>query len=580
MKTHQRQDLASALSSVCNSSSTQFAAPHSIGKRWAPWRAWIILTSILAAASIAARAQTSDHATEPSAMQKLQRAVRLAESGDVQNAMALDQELLAKDPEFAPAVKLKAMILEETGDAAQAAITYEQALHLAPDDPDLLLKSGMYKLLAGDKKDAIRLLQHCVQLQPEDGDAQFYLAQAYHLDGQDDLALRAMRQSIKLEPGNAAVMQKYGEMLSSSGDSQNALQWLLRAQQADATLPGIDYDIGVADYNLMDLPNAALNLEHAVAARPTDANALNLLASTQVKLSRWQAAKEIYARLLAVKPNDPDLLLGFGQCQLGLRDYRGAIDTLNSALSQDPTRFAAHFYLSRAYAAIGQMNEAQHEAALHELMMQQMTFVQSAATEQRENQIREQTRQLLTQHRAADVLRLYRERFRDISDGPANAYVFLGKSYLFMGDTNEGLQALHHALQIDPKVHGAHTYEGILDLKMGDLAGAEKQFQAELANDPSYQQAIAEMGEVFYHQQRWAEAAAWLAKSKTMTPELLYMLSDAYFHLGKTADADLNAEAAAAYGRSDADFMHGLLALLARNGQTELAEKLAVYIKP
>jgi Tfp pilus assembly protein PilF len=33
----------------------------------------------------------------------------------------------------------------------------------------------------------------------------------------------------------------------------------------------------------------------------------------------------------------------------------------------------------------------------------------------------------------------------------------------------------------------------MLALKLGDLNGAENQFKAELANDPNYQTAIAEM---------------------------------------------------------------------------------------
>ena len=133
---------------------------------------------------------------------------------------------------------------------------------------------------------------------------------------------------------------------------------------------------------------------------------------------------------------------------------------------------------------------------------------------------------------------------------------------------------------LDPRVRGAHTYEGILALKMGDLAKAEDAFKAELANDPSYQMAIAEMGEVRYHQENWTEAEDWLAKSKTMTPELLYMLSDADFHLGKIQDANLVAETAAAYGRNDSGFMRGLVALLARNRQTELARQLVPASQP
>jgi hypothetical protein len=97
-------------------------------------------------------------------------------------------------------------------------------------------------------------------------------------------------------------------------------------------------------------------------------------------------------------------------------------------------------------------------------------------------------------------------------------------------------------------------------------SGSEAAFRAEIANDSNSQMAIAEMGEVRYHQQPWSEAAEQLAKSKTTTPELLYMLSDSYFRLEKVAGADLAAEAAAAYGRKKPELIKQLNELLIRNG--------------
>ncbi len=86
------------------------------------------------------------------------------------------------------------------------------------------------------------------------------------------------------------------------------------------------------------------------------------------------------------------------------------------------------------------------------------------------------------------------------------------------------------------------------------------------------------MGEVRYRQQLWSDAAEQLAKSRTMTPELLYMLCDSYFHLGKASDADLTAETMAAYGRNNPQIMKELNELLVRNGQTELAQRLSANL--
>jgi tetratricopeptide (TPR) repeat protein len=511
-------------------------------------------------------------------MQQLHQALSLAEHGDKQGAMNLVARLLNQHPDFEPAIKLKGMLLEEAGRSSEAAAAYEEALKLAPNDADVLLKTGIYKLAAGQKEEAIRLLEHCIRILPGDGDAEYYLAEAYHLNGQDDLALRAIRLSLKAEPDNPSVWQKYGELLCRTGDCEAGLKWLLKAQHADATLPRIDYDVAAADYKLMDLPGAAQYAARAVQAEPSDLTALRLLATTDVKLAKWQEGKHAFERLLAFKADDVDSLLGLGQCELELKSYPAAVEKLQLALQLDPTRLLAHFYLSRAFAAMGRTEDAQHEAALHQLMMEQMTFVRSVESDEREGPIKAQARQLLAEHREADALQFYREHFKGTAATPGDAYVFVGKLYLFMGDTEDGLRNLRHALEIQPTVRGAHTYEGILALKVGDLKAAESAFQAELRNDPNYQLAIAEMGEVRYHQGRWSDAAEQLAKSRTMTPELLYMLCDSYFHAGKVSDADLTAETAAAYGRNNPQVMKELIDLLQRNGQTELAQRLSANL--
>jgi tetratricopeptide (TPR) repeat protein len=541
-------------------------------------RTAFLLAALFVAGEVVARAQNAHPPADSAMSRQMHQALSQAEHGDRQSAMNTVETVLQQHPEFAPALKLKGMLLEDSGHPAEAAAAYEHALKLAPNDGDLLLKVGIAKLSSGQKEEALRLLEHCIRILPDDGDAQYYLAQAYHLNGQDALALRAIRRSLKAEPDNISVWQKYGELLCGTGDCQAGLRWLLKAQHSDATLPRIDYDMAAADYKLMDLAGAAQYAGRAVQSQPNDITAWQLLAIADVKLAHWQEAKSAFTRILASKPDDVDSLLGMGQCDLELKNYPAAVDQLQAVLRQEPTRLLAHFYLSRAYAAMGRTADAQHEAALHQLMMEQMTFVRSVESEERESPIRAQSRQLLADHREQDALHLYQQHFKGTAATVGDSYVFVGKLYLFMGRTDDGLHALHHALEIQPTVRGAHTYEGILALKLGELQRAENQFKAELANDSNYQMAIAEIGEVRYRQGLWSDAAEQLAKSRTMTPELLYMLCDSYFHLGKTSDANLTAETAAAYGRNNSELMKELMDLLARNGQAELAQHLSANL--
>jgi len=511
-------------------------------------------------------------------MRELQQALSLNEHGDRQGAMNSVLHLLAEHPDFEPAVKLKGVLLEEAGHPSEAAAAYEDALKLAPNDADVLLKVGFYKLSAGQKEEAVKLLEHCLRILPGDGDAEYYLAQAYHLNGQDKLALRTIRLSLKAEPDNPAVWQKYGELLCITEDCDAGLKWLLKAQHADSTLPRIDYDVALTDSKLMNLADAAPYAAQAVEAQPNDLSALRLLASLDVKLAKWAEAKQSFERILAFKADDVDSLFGLGQCEVELKNYPAAVEKLQLVLQLAPTRLLAHYYLSRAFAGMGKTAEAEHEASLHQLMMEQMTFVRSAEREGSESPIQAKAYELLAEHHEEDALHLYQERFKGTAATLADAYVFIGRLYLTMGEKEDGLRCLHHALGIQPTVRGAHTYEGILALKMGDLNGAENQFKAELANDSNYQTAIAEIGEVRYHQGRWSDAAEQLAKSRTMTPELLYLLCDSYFRIGKVSDADLTAETVAAYGRNNAALMRDLNELLVRNGQTDLAQRLSAGV--
>lgn len=513
-------------------------------------------------------------------MRQVQQAASLAEHNDAAGAMAIADRLLAQNPRYAPALKLKAMLFEDAGRISDAASLYAEALQYAPGDPDLLFKCGMYALVAGNRDKAIDLLTRYARVDPKDGEAQFYLAQAYHLNGESDLALKAIREAAALEPRNCAILQKGGEYLLSAEKYPEALDWLTRARKGDATLRGIDYDLGAASYKLMDLASAEKSLARAVEEQPDDFNALDLLATVQIHLAEWEKASAMLRRALSIKPDDAGALLGLGHCQVELKDYAAAVDTLHRVLHADPTQLQAHFYLSSAYAALGNAAEAQHEAALHQLMMQQFTFVPSEAKEASENAIVPQARALLQQHKEEEALQVYRRHVSGSWVTPGDAWVFVGRVYLYLGDRANGLRCLQRALAIDSKVRGAYTYEGILALKEGDLKTAESDFQTELARDSNYQQAIAEMGEVRYRQQRWSDAARLLEQSKTMTPQLLYLLCDADFRLQDVTNADLTAELTEAYGRSNAALMNDLMELLRAHGQQELATRLSADINP
>lgn len=535
--------------------------------------AWIVM--LMAAACVASTAQTATRGTATSAAEEMRVAVSAAEHGQEPQALALTNALLEKHPEFEPALKLQGMLLEDLGRNADAAIPYQKALKLSPNDTELLLKVGIYHLVTGDRDEAIRLFLRLFKIKPRDGDALYYLAQAYYLKGDTQHALATIRACMKIEPDNASVLQKYGELLCSSGDNDGAMLWLLKAKRADPTLDRLDFDLGVASFKGMHLEDALSYSTKALELEPNNSNALALLASVDMKLLRWQEAAAIFQRLLTVNNDDVSSLLGLGHCELEMKNYEASIDALNHVLRVDPTQMLAHFYLSRDFMGLGKTAEAQHEADLHSRMMERDWSAASAGDTAQEKIIWEKARKLLSEDHEAEALQLFRADSRGPNATPGEPYVLVGALYVYMGRPADARRSLKHAEEIEPTARGAKTYLGILALQEGDLSTAESEFEAELARDPNYEMAAAELGEVRYDQSRWAEAADQLARSRTVEPSLLYMLCDSYFRLGKVKDADLTAELLTAYAKGDREIIQGLVDLLNRNQQVELAQSIS-----
>jgi tetratricopeptide (TPR) repeat protein len=244
-------------------------------------------------------------------------------------------------------------------------------------------------------------------------------------------------------------------------------------------------------------------------------------------------------------------------------------------LRQDPTQILAHFYLSRAYTGLGRTADAQYEADLHRTMLEQASSSGVQADSDQQKKVWDQARQLLLDNKEPAALQLFRDQARGPFATTAGSYILVGTLYSSMNRPSDAERCLHRALEIDPTVRGAHTSLGIFQLQQGESEKAETEFKAELTLHPDDQAALAELGAVRYHQGRWAEAASLLAKSKTAVPSLLFILCDAYFHLGDIKNADLTAEVLVAYSKNNPEAVLGVIDLLNRNQQQALAQKLA-----
>ena len=538
----------------------------------------MLIASFLLCTATLCAAQASRPA-DSTVKAQLDRVIVLAESGDIEQAQTLLDALLKEHPNLVPALKVQGMLLENTGHTREASLVYRKALQLAPEDPSLLFQVGLDTLMAGDKDQAIELLLRGLKIAPKNAQALYYLAQAYHEKHSEVLALKTIRECVELQPNNPLAGQRYGEYLANSGDNATAEEWLLKAQKADPKLKRIDFDIAVASYRNSDLSTAERFATRAAVSEPGDLDTLRVLAKIKETLSEPRDAKPIYERIIASQPDDAASLLGLGHSELELEDYPAAVDTLERVLQLDPTQINAHFFLARALRGLGRTTEARHEAELHRVIMQQNSVIPPKDQLKRDQATLDRIVQLLLDNREDEALPLAQEDDQGNAASPGHGAMILASVYLAMHRLDDARRLLHQALALDPKTPNAHTCLGDLALLQDDLTSAVAAFQFELSLYPNQGLARAGLGEVRYRQQRWTEAAELLIDSKTTAPRMLYLLCDCYFRLGNVSSANLTAETVAAYAKDDPEVMRDLIALLDRNGQSEVALRLSVNLQ-
>jgi len=79
--------------------------------------------------------------------------------------MTIAVRLLAQNPKFVPAIKLKAMLQEDAGKRQRQA-ALQRGAQTRTQRSRSALKTGIYKLATGESEQAIKLLERCAKLSP------------------------------------------------------------------------------------------------------------------------------------------------------------------------------------------------------------------------------------------------------------------------------------------------------------------------------------------------------------------------------------------------------------------------------
>ena len=256
------------------------------------------------------------------------------------------------------------------------------------------------------------------------------------------------------------------------------------------------------------LADAQAELEKALTLDPKSESALHLLAYVYVSQKQPQKAIARVQQQIAAVPNDNSFYRELATLDLLVKDYNGARDAAQKALSIAPQDERAAQTLSQAYVSSGQVDAA-------------ITL----------------WRQWSTQHP---------------SDAVATS--LLGELYDTKGDTDNAQTSYQKSLQIDPhQAWAANNLAYLLVEHNGNLDTAltlAQQARSGRSQDPNTADTLAW---VYYHKGLYASARSLLEDSLKTSPEnatIQYHLGLTFEKLGNKPDAVAHLKKAVEYGKN------------------------------
>jgi tetratricopeptide (TPR) repeat protein len=351
-------------------------------------------------------------------------------------------------------------------------------------------------------------------------------------------AVAAARAKVLEQPRSGLAWGRLGMVLLRHDYWNEAQLCLSRAEQLDPRNPRWPYLHGRM-VQTRD-PWEALPLLRRGVERAGAASAPRLhLAETLLGLDSTDEAAAEFRRVLADEPNHPRALLGLARIAYQQNDLGAALDLARRAVATVPDLRSAHALLVEIHRRRGD-SRAEEKALALLSKCRELSWPDPYMMEIDEYLAG-------TPGRLAHAARLGRE-----------------------GRPHEAAEVLQTAVRAAPESSVARLQLGRQLAALGDLAGAEKQFEEALRLRPDWFEALGELGVVLQRQKKYREAAARYRQVLALKPNHAlahFNLSHCREKLGDRAGAAESLRAALAC-KPELAWAHQVLGrLLAESGQ-------------
>lgn len=293
-----------------------------------------------------------------SAAELVNRGCSLKALGKIEDAIKCFDQALVLEPRHAIALVNKGNALSSLGRAAESLAMYEAAIHSDPRCESAWLNRAIHFQRERNHQRAIRSFDKLLKLNPEHALALSLKGESCMACGQAQDALNCAKAAVELRAYDAGFWNNYGQRFSECNQADQALRCYERAIGLDQSyLPARinkAKQLAVSGH----ANESARCFETLEGVYSENAAALNQIAVALCSIDEQSAAIPIFDRALALKPEEPAVIMSNkGTALLELDDQAQAIAWFNRALQVDSRYLPAYIQIAKAYHQLGKLQE-------------------------------------------------------------------------------------------------------------------------------------------------------------------------------------------------------------------------------
>lgn len=230
------------------------------------------------------------------------RAKDLFESGNLEQADELCQDVSAGAPLDAEPFHLRALIQYRLGHISKAGEMILEAVTRNDDDPEIHANCGAIMNMLGRYPEAEVASRHVLDINPRRADGYSNLAVALEMQGRYVEAIEACTQALEIRPNYPEALINLGNLKVRLGDLVSAVEAYAKVIELSPENPTAHANMSVALLRLDQPETAETCARQALAFNSNYPEALNALGNALVAQARFGEAIEVFDQVLVERP--------------------------------------------------------------------------------------------------------------------------------------------------------------------------------------------------------------------------------------------------------------------------------------